>query len=396
MSQASTKMVAVIGANSPIGLTVIRELGERGLPVLAAGSKPNSLGKYSRYTTAYEVIETPLSEWLPRMVAKYDLGAVMAISEGQLIALAKLKGTLGDCQLLVPDADKLALVLDKQRTLDLAATQGIAVPVSWQPEASENHAAKIAQLSFPVAIKWADPNLVADRLDAADIPLEKVEYADNAGQLSAILTRYDPIGAYPLVQSYCPGHGLGQMLHMHGGKATLKFQHQRLREWPPTGGVSTLCKSVPLDQHAEQMALSEKLLAAMGWNGPAMVEYRYDPATGTYWLMEINGRFWGSIPLAYHAGAHFAWESYRCAVLGDAGELHPPYRQRTARYAIPDTKHLFAVLRGGEQSLGERFKLLLGWFGGFLSPTMRYYVWSWRDPRPMLGDLAGIFSRRRG
>ena len=389
-------MVAVIGANSPIGLTVIRELGERGVKVLAAGSKPNSLGKYSRHTTAYEVIETPLHEWLPRMIAKYDLGAVLAISEGQLIELAKIKNASGDCTILVPDADKLALVLDKQRTLDLAATLGISVPISWQPEPGEDHAAKIAGLSFPVAIKWADPNLVADRLDAAGVALEKVEYADNAAQLASILKRYDSIGGYPLVQSYCPGHGLGQMLHMHDGRATLKFQHQRLREWPPTGGVSTLCETVPLDQHAEQMALSERLLAAMGWEGPAMVEYRYDPATSTYWLMEINGRFWGSIPLAYNAGAHFAWESYRCAVLGEDGEPQPPSRQRTARYAIPDTKHLFAVLRDGERSLGERCKLLLGWLGGFLSPTMRYYVWSWRDPKPMFGDLAGIFSRRRG
>ena len=83
-------MVAVIGANSPIGLTVIRELGERGVPVLACGSRADSLGKYSRYTAAYEIMEKPLAEWLPRMVAKYDLGAVFAISEDQLIELVLL------------------------------------------------------------------------------------------------------------------------------------------------------------------------------------------------------------------------------------------------------------------------------------------------------------------
>lgn len=33
-----------------------------------------------------------------------------------------------------------------------------------------------------------------------------------------------------------------------------------------------------------------------------MVEYRHDPKTGKYWLMEVNGRFWGACRLRYIAG----------------------------------------------------------------------------------------------
>src|SRR5690606_28748671 len=112
--------------------------------------------------------------------------------------------------------------------------------------------------------------------------------------------------------------------------ATLCFQHERLHEWPPEGGVSTLCRSVPLERHQEQMAKSVALLVSLGWSGPAMVEYRYDPGRGRYVLMEINGRFWGSQPLAYHCGAHFAWEGYRRAVLGATDDARPARRQRTA------------------------------------------------------------------
>src|SRR3546814_4665760 len=61
------------------------------------------------------------------------------------------------------------------------------------------------------------------------------------------------------------GVGLGQMLHMEGARATLRFQHRRLHEWPPEGGVSTLCRAEPMDRHATQMALSEKLLRALDW-----------------------------------------------------------------------------------------------------------------------------------
>lgn len=394
MAASPLPSVAVIGVDSPIGLTVIRELGERGVPVFALGRRADAIGRWSRHVHRFDTIPGPLAEWLPGYVARHGIGAVMAISESQLLQLAPLKGKLGDCRVLCPDSAQLDLVLDKQRTLDLAASLGLQVPASWQPQSGEDFAAKAAGLAFPVAIKWADPNAVSPLLAAAGLALEKVDYAADAASLLAILARYDAVGHWPLVQTWCPGEGLGQMLHMQAGASTLRFTHRRLREWPPSGGVSSFCAAEPPDAHAGQMALSEKLLAAMGWQGPAMVEYRHDPATGAYWLMEVNGRFWGSIPLAWHAGAHFAWETYRCGVLDEAGPAPVRQRLRRARYAIPDAKHLLAVLRDGRRPLTARLGLALRMACDVLDPRVRHYVWSWRDPLPLLGDLAGIVRRR--
>lgn len=390
-------MIAVLGADSPIGLTVIRELGERGVPVLAQGKTEHALGRYSRHVQHFVATSAPIAEWLPQLVAEHRIEAVLAYSEHHLLQLAALKDRL-PCPVLAPDAGKLALVLDKQQTFDAAARVGISVPASWSPVAGEDFAAKAAALAYPVAIKWPDPNAVASALAAQGLDLEKVEYAKSAEELLAVLRRYDAIDLWPLVQTWCPGHGLGQMLHMHEGRATLRFQHRRLREWPPTGGVSSFCETVPLDEHGAQMALSEALLREIGWEGPAMVEYRHDPATGTYWLMEINGRFWGSIPLAYHAGAHFAWETYRCRVLGERDETEPRLRSRRARYVIPDTKHIAAVLRDSRLPRATRLGAGLGFLADFADPRVRYYVWSWRDRKPFFGDLLGIVRRalRRG
>jgi predicted ATP-grasp superfamily ATP-dependent carboligase len=387
-------MIAVLGADSPIGLTVIRELGERGVPVLALGRSARALGRWSRHARRFALMPPePLAEWLPQCVAEYGVTAVMAISEHHLLQLAALGGGLGTCRIVSPDADKLALVLDKRLTLAIAERLGLSVPASWQPAAGEDFAQKAAGLSYPAAIKWPDPNDVAARLDAAGLALEKVEYAASAPQLLAILGRYDRVAAWPLVQSWCPGHGFGQMLHMHGGRATLRFQHRRLREWPPSGGVSSLCEAVPLDRHRAQMALSERLLREIGWEGPAMVEYRHDPATGRYWLMEVNGRFWGSIPLAYHCGAHFAWESYRFAMLGGKSEAQAQPRRRKARYVVPDLKHFAAIVRDRRLPLARRIRFAAGFVATFLDWRVRYYVWSWRDPKPFFGDIAGIVSR---
>ena len=241
---ASARPVAVIGPDSPIGLTVVRELDEHGLRVLALGKSADSLARASRHATIFETIDGPLAEYLPKVVARHDPLAVLAISEHHLIALASLKGKLGDTKVLCPDPDKLAVVLDKRQTLEIAQGLGIEVPQSWQPLADEDRKSKAANLAYPVAIKWADPAEVSAPLEALGLPLEKVEYAASSEALIAILSRYDVLGLYPMVQEWCPGEGLGQMLNMQDGSATLTFQHRRLREWPPTGGVSSFCEAI--------------------------------------------------------------------------------------------------------------------------------------------------------
>ncbi|MGI9292171.1 MAG: ATP-grasp domain-containing protein, partial [Gammaproteobacteria bacterium] len=52
---------------------------------------------------------------------------------------------------------------------------------------------------------------------------------------------------------------------------------------------------------------AEKLLKALQWNGPAMVEFRHDERDGRYRLMEINARFWGTLELAIKSGVDFPW-----------------------------------------------------------------------------------------
>ncbi|MBV1916680.1 MAG: carboxylate--amine ligase [Sphingomonadaceae bacterium] len=390
----SNRPVAVLGADSPIGLTVIRELGEHGVRVLALGKSRDSIGRFSHHAALFETIEMPLAHWLPGLIERHRPFAIMAISEHHLIELAALKGKLGDCLVLCPDADRLDIVLDKRRTLEIAAQAGLDVPQSWQPLAGDDLTAKAASLDFPVAIKWPDPNRVAHKLEQQGIALEKVEYASKAAELLAILSRYAPLGEYPLVQGWCAGEGFGQMLHMKNGRATLTFQHRRLREWPPSGGVSSFCEAAAPALHHDQMDLSEKLLRQIGWEGPAMVEYRHDPATGKYWLMEVNGRFWGSIPLAYHCGAQFGWEYLRCHALGESGKAAKPYRRRRARYAIPDFKHLIAILGNTDLPVTGRLRFALRFLADFLDPRVRYYVWSLRDPMPMLGDFISIVRRR--
>jgi predicted ATP-grasp superfamily ATP-dependent carboligase len=110
------------------------------------------------------------------------------------------------------------------------------------------------------------------------------------------------------------------------------FVHKRLREYPVTGGASTLRVSI---RHDDIYDMARTLLEKIGWFGVAMVEFKIDPRDGLPKLMEINPRFWGSLSLAIHAGVNFPLLLHKMAM----GERFDPVEKYTAgiacRWLIP-------------------------------------------------------------
>jgi predicted ATP-grasp superfamily ATP-dependent carboligase len=126
-----------------------------------------------------------------------------------------------------------------------------------------------------------------------------------------------PAESFPLlVQQRVTGAGIGVFFLVWDGRVVARFAHRRLREKPPTGGVSVLSESVVAPAELDAAAL--RLLEPASWRGVAMVEFKVDDATGTPFLMEINARVWGSLQLAIDAGVDFPRLLVDCA-LG-----HPP------------------------------------------------------------------------
>jgi protein-tyrosine-phosphatase len=83
---------------------------------------------------------------------------------------------------------------------------------------------------------------------------------------------------------------------------------------PPAGGGSSYRRSSPLDPRLFRAA--EALVADLNYTGLVMVEFRVNAETGDWILVEINGRFWGSLPLAVAAGVDFPRYLYEMLVEG--------------------------------------------------------------------------------
>jgi predicted ATP-grasp superfamily ATP-dependent carboligase len=400
------RSVILLGSDTPIGLAVLRDLGRHGYSTIGIGRSVTAIGSASRHCHHHVVRrdeEGALVEQLVELADRFQASVLLAISESDLLMINRYRARLEESlRVLTPSADRLELVLDKTRCQTIAQSVGLRVPRTFHP-ASLTEAGRMAvKMAFPVILKWADPSRVASRLSETGLPIIKAEYAADPAALLERLRPYEPIGEFPLVQEYCPGRGLGQMFLARDGEVFLEFQHERLHEWPPEGGISSLCRSIPLSEHGEVRARAKALLGALRWTGVAMVEYRFDPARGEYVFLEVNGRFWGSLPLAVAAGVPFA-----AGLVALCADQVPPaqrpvcYSRITCCYFIPETKRLFRILfdraRIQDPSFTEsRLSALTSYLAQRLNPAIHYYVLSMTDPGPLLADLANILKRLAG
>ena len=122
-----------------------------------------------------------------------------------------------------------------------------------------------------------------------------------------------------LAQQYFAGTGVGVELLAKDGDVLAAFQHERVHE-PPRGGGSSYRRSVPLT--AELLNASKAIVAVLRYTGVIMVEFRVNPKTKDWILIETNARFWGSLPLSAAAGMDFP--RYLCELLLQGRTDFPP------------------------------------------------------------------------
>jgi predicted ATP-grasp superfamily ATP-dependent carboligase len=395
-STSAARPCIVLGVETQIGLGVVRELGRAGVPVIAIAHSRHAIGLASRHVLRRVCVRSARSVELVDAInaigREFGECSLLAISEVNVAWLLAERARFVGVVPILPDANALDIVLDKQRTLQAARAVGIDVPESVEPASMADAEAIAARFTFPGVLKWKDPGAVAPRLHASGLALLKAEYVQTSDEFLSACRRYVPIGVWPLLQEYCAGQGFGQFFFMHRGEAVRRFQHLRIAEWPPEGGFSSVCDSVPLSLHVALQERSVALLKLIGWEGLAMVEYRLDPQTGRARLMEINGRLWGSFPLAVQCNAGFALLA--CALQGEGRmPVLPPLKEgRRCRSVVTELKRLDRLFFQPALIQDRRFVIRRGrelwrFLFDFVRPGVGYFVWSLADPKPFFADV---------
>jgi protein-tyrosine-phosphatase/glutathione synthase/RimK-type ligase-like ATP-grasp enzyme len=236
------------------------------------------------------------------VVEQRDHALIIPATERTLTPLHQIRGLpeLADRLALPPPSATIA-GFDKERVRALAEQLGIPVPANLVIES-------VAELASPVLDGWLEHGAIViksvhskvwgqrgGRELAVQMVVDREQLEIFAGQL----LENSPVQ----LQQWVPGHGRGIEVLVDHGEIVLAFAHERLHEVPLTGGGSSYRHAI--EPPAELLDAARRLLRALGWHGVAMVEFRYDPLSGRSYMMELNGRFWGSLPLAQFAGVDF-------------------------------------------------------------------------------------------
>jgi len=265
-----------------------------------------SIAGASRYAVSHAVVPNSLAKhqaFVDAVAAKareVQAKLVLPISDESMLALLPAASRIMPAKIPFAQIDVFRTAADKAHVLNLASTLGMATPEQLRLD-SPAAASSFDYEAVPLPIVVKPARSVAGT-GAGAIKLG-VRYAQTPRELEGIV-REMPEGAFPLLlQRRIRGAGTGVFLLVWGGKTVARFAHRRIREKPPSGGVSVCAESVEAD--STTVAQAEALLAALNWCGPAMVEFKEDAQSGVRYLMEINGRFWGSLQLAIDAGVDF-------------------------------------------------------------------------------------------
>ncbi|MCJ7443532.1 MAG: ATP-grasp domain-containing protein [Methanotrichaceae archaeon] len=161
---------------------------------------------------------------------------------------------------------------------------------------------KIAEkLRYPVVVKPRQSvTFISDKAMVCN-----TKYVFSKGELISNYISLHKKIPYPLIQEYIQGEEIGVFLLLNRGALNAVFSHRRIRSTNPLGGVSCMRESVKINSMMKFFAV--KLLEEINWNGIAMVEFKIDSSDNIPKLMEINGRFWGSLQLAIISGVDFPY-----------------------------------------------------------------------------------------
>jgi predicted ATP-grasp superfamily ATP-dependent carboligase len=390
--------ILVLDGNQNQAVASVRSLANAGHQVLAGASSSWSKAGWSRScrgTFRYPDPHQDVSGFVARIaeVAAQQSGTlVLPMTEATTLPLSARREVLqtAGAKLVLPSHDDVLRAFNKEETVRLATSLGIAVPkTTIICSAGEAHAAS-GTTKFPVVLK--PRSSVETQSNGALQVTGRPRYARDAEELQTVYREMSRTCSRVLVQEFVDGEGTGYFALMHRGELRAEFAHRRIRDVHPTGSGSAVRVSVEPDPQVRAASLA--ILQALHWHGVAMVEFRHVQGSAPVFL-EVNGRFWNSLPLACYAGADFPALLTQMADTGDV-EMQNSFRTGVrCRWLLGDFRHLVEVWRGAPAGYPRPYPGRWSTLLAEMTPVPGTFHdnFQWADPLPELGDWLDFLER---
>jgi len=397
--------ILVLNGNQNQAVASVRSLAKAGHHVLVGEAGSWSKAGWSRFcsgTFQYPAPQEDATAFVERIaeIAQTETGSlVLPMTEATTLPLSAQRDRLCSvgARLVLPSHADLLRAFDKQETVRLAASLGIAVPQTIAVSGAEQAREVCNSVVFPVVLKPRSSeefrsSSLSSSLSSGVVTTGRPRYASNPEEFNAAYQQMTKTCSVILVQEFVEGEGTGYFALMHHGKLRAEFAHRRIRDVRPTGSGSAVRVSVEPDPEIRQASLA--ILEALHWHGVAMVEFRHHVGQRPV-FMEVNGRFWTSLALACYAGVDFP---ALLATMAESGDVSPVAQYRTGvrcRWLLGDFRHLLEVWRGTPPGYPRPYPGPLSTLLSVITPVAGTFHdnFQWQDPLPELGDWISFAQR---
>jgi len=358
-------------------LGVVRSLGARDMTVICGESTRFATAFFSKYVDETMVYPSPETSpegfysFLEELVQSRQVDVVLPVAHESTRIVSEHKEVLSRyTNVPTPDYATFLRGWDKGKTFQAAATADIPRPRTEYPSSTSEAIELADAIGYPVVVKA--------RTASGSRGLRFVRSEDS------FVDAYESVHStypHPLIQERIPQEGdmFGvAFVYNTENEVRAQFACEFAREYPPSGGPSTLHESIVRE---DILDYGRRLLEELQWEGVALVEFKYDPRDDTPKLMEVNPRFWSSHQLALFSGVDFPWLVFQHA-LGNDIPLTVEYEEGVrARYILPGDILRLLSLHDVET---------LRNFVPLFDTQTRYEIPNWDDKGPAFGRLAAM------
>ena len=311
--------VIILDGHLKSALAATRSLGKKGVRVICASERTSAMSLHSNYCAQRFVYPSPSKDKDAFVDAIIELAKnigekplVYSFSDETFLPLARQREKINEYVTFIASQDEsIDIAFDKIKTLSLAKKLNIPYVESYMVGSIADVENVAKGLSYPAVVKQVSSCIWKDN----DGVKGTAEYVfDKDELLKKVTAIHTNTGKWPLVQKFIQGGEFGVEMLCKDGEIVAVSSHKRIRSLNPSGGAAVVKETICGTDIAKTMEReAAKLLKELRWEGPAMIEFKQDERDGALKLMEINGRFWGSLPLAIFAGVDFPYLYYKLA-----------------------------------------------------------------------------------